>query len=422
MDRQKLAAVVLAAGKGTRMKSLSPKVVHKINGRPVVSYPVRLARQLGCRPTVMVVGHGAAEVEGCLAGEDVRFALQKEQLGTGHALLCAKEQLADFSGTLLLLCGDVPLLQEKTMSRLIEHHLASGASATVLTAEAIDPKGYGRIVREGDKVMAIVEERDATSHQKSICEINTGIYAFEAPLVFEALNSLERNNAQGEYYLTDILQTMRAAGRTVEALITPDMEEAMGINDRIQLAEAEKAIRRRVNEKLMLSGVTFVDRENAYIEEQVEIGTDTVIYPGVCLGGQTRIGSRCIIGPHVIIQDCVIGDEVHIKAGSVMEGSHIGDHSDVGPMAHLRPGTVLAGHNKIGNFVETKKAQFGEGSKASHLTYIGDAEVGSKVNIGCGTITCNYDGVNKHKTIIEDGVSSAAIPSSWPRYVSGATA
>jgi bifunctional UDP-N-acetylglucosamine pyrophosphorylase/glucosamine-1-phosphate N-acetyltransferase len=404
MDQHKLAAVILAAGKGTRMKSVRPKVLHQINGRAVVEYPVHLACGLGCEPTVLVVGHGADEVQRGLDAEPVRFALQAEQLGTGHALLCAKEQLSGFSGTVLLLCGDVPLLQKDTIAGLIKHHRAHGASATVLTAEAADPHGYGRIIRNGGEVAAIVEERDATPEQKTISEINTGIYAFEAPLVFEALENLECDNAQGEYYLTDVLQAMRESGRKVQALIMSDMEEAMGINDRVQLAQAEKAMRLRINEGLMRSGVTFIDPEAAYIEEQVGIGADTVIHPGVCLSGETLIGRNCVIEPHVVIRDCVIGDDVRIKAGSVLEGSRIGDHSDVGPMAHLRPGTVLAGHNKIGNFVETKKALIGEGSKASHLTYIGDAELGARVNIGCGTITCNYDGVNKHKTVIEDDV------------------
>jgi bifunctional UDP-N-acetylglucosamine pyrophosphorylase/glucosamine-1-phosphate N-acetyltransferase len=404
MDPSRLAAVILAAGKGTRMKSEFPKVLHEINGRPMVCYPVRLARRLGCEPAVLVVGHGAAAVEEYLSGEDLRFALQDQQLGTGHALLSAREQLAGFSGTLLLLCGDVPLLRDETLRALIDHHLAHRAAATVLTAELEDPHGYGRILRDDSGVAAIVEERDATDEQRAIREINTGIYAFEAPLVFEILSGLGCDNAQGEYYLTDVLQALRSAGRTVQALVAGDAEEAMGINDRVQMAEAAEIMRRRINEALMRSGVTLIDPRTSYIEEQVEIGADTVVYPGATISGETRIGRNCVIESHVVIRDCVIGDEVRVKAGSVAEGSRIGDQSDVGPMAHLRPGTVLAGHNKIGNFVETKKALIGEGSKASHLTYIGDAELGVRVNIGCGTITCNYDGVNKHKTIIEDEV------------------
>jgi bifunctional UDP-N-acetylglucosamine pyrophosphorylase/glucosamine-1-phosphate N-acetyltransferase len=404
MDPHSLAAVILAAGKGTRMKSEHPKVLHEINGHPMVCYPVRLARHLGCDPAVLVVGHGATAVEQHLAGEDLRFALQEQQLGTGHALLSSREQLADFSGTLLLLCGDVPLLRYQTLRDLIDLHLSHKAAATVLTTEMADPHGYGRILRDSGGVAAIVEERDATDEQRAIREINTGIYAFEAPLVFDVLSGLGCNNAQGEYYLTDVLQALRSAGRTVQALITPDAEESMGINDRVQLAEAAAIMRRRVNEALMRNGVTLIDPLAAYIEEQVEVGADTIIHPGVSLGGETRIGRNCVIEPHVTIRDCVIGDGVRIKCGSVVEGSRIGDQSEIGPMAHLRPGTVLAGHNKIGNFVETKKALIGEGSKASHLTYIGDAELGARVNIGCGTITCNYDGVSKHKTIIEDEV------------------
>jgi bifunctional UDP-N-acetylglucosamine pyrophosphorylase/glucosamine-1-phosphate N-acetyltransferase len=275
---------------------------------------------------------------------------------------------------------------------------------TVLTAELADPFGYGRILREGDQVLGIVEEKDASREQKAIREINTGIYAFEAPFVFEALAGVDCDNAQREYYLTDVLAAARTAGRRVGAAVLEDADEAMGINDRVQLARACAVMRRRINEGLMRAGVTFIDPDQSYIEPQVEVGPDTVIYPGVCLGGDTRIGSGCLIESQVTIRDCQLADNVHVKPGSVLEGSQVGAETAIGPMAHLRPGTVLAGHNKIGNFVETKKAHIGPGSKASHLTYIGDAELGANVNVGCGTITCNYDGVNKHKTVIEDDV------------------
>lgn len=404
MDANGLAAVILAAGKGTRMKSALPKVLHELNGRPMVHYPVQQAARLGCRPTVLVVGHGADAVKECLAGQEVNFALQEQQLGTGHALLSAGAALADFSGAVLLLCGDVPLLRQETLQQLFDYHRREGAAATVLTAEMVDPYGYGRILREGSEVLGIVEEKDASDEQRTITEINTGIYIFEAPQVFEILSGLGCDNAQGEYYLTDVLAALRAGGRKVRALVMDDPAEAMGINSRLQLAEAAAIMRQRINERLMLGGVTLIDPQATYIDDQVEIGADTIVHPGVCLRGATRIGQGCLVEPQVTVADCQVGDQVRLKAGSVLEGSQIGSHSEVGPMAHLRPGTVLAGHNKIGNFVETKKATIGEGSKASHLTYIGDAELGARVNIGCGTITCNYDGVNKHKTIIEDEV------------------
>ncbi len=399
-----LAAVILAAGQGTRMKSDFPKVAHRIGGRPLVAYPARMARDLGCSPTVLVVGHGAEEVKSAVGEPDLRYALQSEQLGTGHALMAARETLDDFSGDLLLLCGDVPLLRASTLERLIRYHAEQVAALTVLTAEVSDPHGYGRIVREGEEILRIVEEKDASASEKTIREINTGIYVFRAPLVFELLESIGRDNSQGEYYLTDVVEAARARGHNVRALPAADEEEILGINDRVQLARAADILRGRINEELMRSGVTLEDPSASYIEAGVRIGRDTVVQPGVHLRGKTTIGEGCLIEPGVVVTDCIIGNSVHLKAGSVLQGAEVGESSMVGPMAHLRPGTVLKGRNKVGNFVETKKAIIGLGSKSSHLTYIGDAEVGADVNIGCGTITCNYDGVNKHKTIIEDGV------------------
>jgi len=275
---------------------------------------------------------------------------------------------------------------------------------TVLTSELSNPHGYGRIVRRGDQVEAIVEEKDASDVQRQISEINTGIYLFEAPFVFETLSGVGCDNAQGEYYLTDVVAAARQAGRTVCALATGEAEEAMGINDRVQLAEAETIIRRRINEQHLRNGVSMIDPQTTYIDAGVQICADTTLLPGTILRGETTIGSGCCIGPHVTIDDCHIADRVIVKAGSVLAESEVGAGTDIGPMAHLRPGTRLAGENKIGNFVETKKAEIGFGSKASHLTYLGDCELGSGVNIGCGTITCNYDGVNKHRTVIEDDV------------------
>ncbi len=404
MDTKQRAAVILAAGKGTRMKSELPKVLHHVAGLPMAAWPARLTRELGCEPAVMVIGHGADDVEKALGDSGMRFVRQEEQLGTGHALLCARPALEGFAGALLLLCGDVPLLRLQSLERLLNYHHTQGAAVTILTAEMSDPHGYGRIVREGEEVLRIVEEKDATAREKTIREINTGIYAFETPFVFEALRGVGRDNAQGEYYLTDVVAVARAAGKKVCALAVAEPAETMGINDRVQLAEAGALMRRRINEELMRGGVTFIDPAAAYIDPAVEIGPDTIIHPGVHLRGATRLGRGCIVEPGVIVTDCAIGDSVHLKAGSVMAESRIGDKCAIGPMAHLRPGTVLAGNNKLGNFVETKKAVLGEKSQASHLTYLGDTEIGRNVNIGCGTITCNYDGVNKHKTTIEDDV------------------
>lgn len=399
-----LAAVILAAGKGTRMKSAISKVLHPLAGQPLVAYPLQLTQQLGCSPTVMVVGHQAQQVQDQCAKDNVTFVTQHEQLGTGHALKITQDALQDFSGTLLLLCGDVPLLRHETLQQLLAEHAESGAVVSVLTTLMDDPHGYGRIVRSDDNISCIVEEKDATEAQKQINEINTGIYAFEAPLVFEMLQSVGNQNAQGEYYLTDIIALARERGDKVQAVILDDACESMGINDRVQLAQAATILRQRINHGHMVDGVTLIDPATTYIDAQVTIGADTIIHPGVHLRGTTTLGNNCTIETGAVIDSCTIGDNSYIKAGSALEQSTLGEHSTIGPMAHLRPGTVLCGNNKIGNFVETKKAVIGLRSQASHLTYIGDAELGEDVNLGCGTITCNYDGVNKHKTVIEDGV------------------
>ena len=399
-----LAAVILAAGQGTRMKSALPKVLHPVAGVPMLGHVVTAAREAGAAPVVAVIGHGADRVRTAFAADGLEFALQAEQLGTGHALRCAAPVLGGFTGELLLLCGDVPLLRGDTLTALLAHHRTRQATVTVLTAELADPHGYGRIIRGREGVERIVEEKDASSVERTVCEINTGIYVFSAPRVFALLETLGNDNAQGEYYLTDVIGAARAAGGRVEAMTMACAEEAMGINDRVQLAQAGAVMRARINEAHMRAGVTLVDPAATYIEPGVMIGPDTVIHPGVHVRGRTVIGSGCELEPGVVISDCTLAERVHVKAGSVLSGATVGADTDIGPMAHLRPGTVLAGENKIGNFVETKKAAIGRGSKASHLTYLGDAEIGSGVNVGCGTITCNYDGVNKHVTVIEDEV------------------
>ena len=404
MSIQNLATIILAAGKGTRMKSDHPKVLHPLAGLPLAAYPIQQAKDLGCSPIVMVVGHQSDQVEKQFSGQNIVFVKQEQQLGTGHALQVTQDGLTDFSGTMLLLCGDVPLLRQETLKKLLAKHNQSGAIVSVLTTNMDNPTGYGRIVRQGDTIERIVEEKDATTQEKTIQEVNTGVYAFEAPLVFELLRQVSNNNAQGEYYLTDIIALAREQEYKVRASILDNPNEAMGINDRVQLSQAATILRSRINHNHLLAGVTLIDPSTTYIDSTVTIGPDTTIHPGTHLRGNTNIGSHCTIETGTVIDCCTIADHSLIKAGSALEESTLGEYSTIGPMAHLRPGTVLHGHNKIGNFVETKKAIIGINSQASHLTYIGDAELGRDVNLGCGTITCNYDGVNKHKTVIEDGV------------------
>jgi len=401
-----LASVVLAAGKGTRMKSGLIKVLHPVAGLPMISWPVAAARDAGSGPIVLVIGHQANAVQGTFRGvPDILCAMQEEQLGTGHAVACALDALGGFRGTVLILCGDTPLLRAETLKSMLAFHRDNQAAITVLTALMDDPYGYGRVVRDpSGHVSRIVEQKDADLEEQEIREINSGIYCMDSDFLFNNIRGIGNDNAQGEYYLTDLLGIAVRKGLTCLALPTADADEIMGVNDRAQLAEAGRVLRRRINRDHMLNGVTIIDPEVTYIDQGVTIGADTVIHPGCRIGGGTIIGSGCEIDQNVSISGCRIGDDCHIKAASVLEDSEVGEDVSVGPMAHLRPGTILGNKVKIGNFVETKKIVMGEGSKASHLTYLGDAEIGRDVNIGCGTITCNYDGVNKHKTIIGDDV------------------
>jgi len=403
---ENVAAVILAAGKGTRMKSDLVKVLHPAAGRPMIAWPVEAARSAGARPVVLVVGHQAEGVRSVFSGAgDIRTALQEEQLGTGHAVACAREQLAGFSGTVLILCGDTPLLRAETLQGLIAFHRQNRAAVTVLTAELDNPYGYGRIVRAADgSVQRIVEQKDATPPEQALREINSGIYCMESGFLFDNIDSIGNSNAQGEFYLTDLVAVAVGQGLACLGHCAGDGDEIMGVNDRAQLAEAARILRSRINHGLMCAGVSLLDPGHSYIDHGVQIGPDTTVHPNCSIGGATTIGRGCTIESGVSIQECTIGDRCHIKAGSVLESACLHADVSVGPMAHLRPGTVLNDHVKIGNFVETKKAVMGVGSKASHLTYLGDAEIGRDVNIGCGTITCNYDGVNKHRTIIGDDV------------------
>jgi bifunctional UDP-N-acetylglucosamine pyrophosphorylase / glucosamine-1-phosphate N-acetyltransferase len=398
-----LEVIILAAGLGTRMKSATIKILHRAAGRPIIDYVLDLAWDIGTRPPIMVIGHQREAVQK-VVGERARYAVQDEQKGTGHAVLQA-EALVDSRRHVLILSGDVPLTRPETLRRLLDEHERSQNALTLLTMKLEDPGLYGRIVRDAaGAVTRIVEARDATEDEKRISEVNAGIYVFDGERLFDDLRNLSTNNAQSEYYLTDLLGVLRTAGKRVGAVIAGNPIEALGVNSRADLASAEGEIQRRVVAKLMQEGVTFRNPATVVIDSTVAIGNDTVIYPFVTIEGSTTIGLRCVIEPGVHLINVTVGDDVHLRTGSVAENAVIGDEASVGPYAHLRPDTRLARRVRIGNFVETKKAVFGEGAKASHLSYIGDAEVGADANIGAGTITCNYDGVNKHKTVIEDDV------------------
>jgi bifunctional UDP-N-acetylglucosamine pyrophosphorylase/glucosamine-1-phosphate N-acetyltransferase len=398
-----LEVIILAAGLGTRMKSATIKILHRAAGRPIVDYVLDLASDLTDRPPVMIVGHQREAVQKSV-GDRARYAVQEKQLGTGHAVLQAAE-LIDAKSRVLILSGDVPLTRPETLRRLVDEHQREGNALTLLTMRLGDPAMYGRVVRDGDgNVTRIVEFRDANDDEKRIDEVNAGIYVFNADSLFANLRNLSTNNAQGEYYLTDLLHMLRDAGQRVGAVVVEDPVEALGVNSRADLAQVEGQIQRRVVEKLMRDGVTFRNPATVVIDSTVRIGADSVVYPFVTLEGTTRIGEGCVIEPGAHLINVTVGDDVHVKTGTVAEDAVIEDEASVGPYAHLRPGTRLGRKVKVGNFVETKKAVFGDGAKASHLSYIGDAEIGADVNIGAGTITCNYDGVNKHKTVLEDGV------------------
>ncbi|OIK16729.1 UDP-N-acetylglucosamine diphosphorylase/glucosamine-1-phosphate N-acetyltransferase [Bacillus sp. MUM 116] len=396
-------AVILAAGQGTRMKSKLYKVLHPVCGKPMVQHVVDQITKLDIEEIVTIIGHGAEMVKAQL-GEKSLYALQEEQLGTAHAVRQAEEMLAGRKGTTIVVCGDTPLIQAETMEALFNHHQELSAKATILTASIEDPTGYGRIIRnESGLVEKIVEHKDATEAERAINEINTGTYCFDNEALFEALTKVSNDNVQGEYYLPDIIEILKKQGEIVTAFQTREFEETIGVNDRVALSTAERIMRNRINEGHMRGGVTIIDPNNTYIEIDVQIGQDTVIYPGTILKGKTIIGSDCQIGPNSEIDTCEIGNETVIRQSAAFKSS-IGAHVNIGPFAHIRPDSAIGDEVKIGNFVEIKKAVFGKGSKASHLSYIGDAEVGNNVNIGCGSITVNYDGKNKYLTKIEDDV------------------
>jgi bifunctional UDP-N-acetylglucosamine pyrophosphorylase / glucosamine-1-phosphate N-acetyltransferase len=396
MDR--LTAVILAAGEGKRMRSRQPKVLHPLCGRPLIAYPLRTARGLTDR-IVLVVGPDADAVS-TLAGADVRSVVQRERLGSGHAVQQARDACGD--GTILVLPGDMPLLTIETIERLVEHHRKSRAAATVLTAIVADPHGYGRVLRQGGRVKRIVEDRDATDAEKKIAEINTSVYCFAAARLWPALAKIRPDNDQGEYYLTDVIGVLSRAGARVDAVATLDPGEAVGVNDRKQLAAVAAVQRRRILDRLMEGGVTILDPASTYIEDGVTIGPDTTIHPQVVIEGASSVGSDCVIGLGCHVSASRLADRVTLKPYCVVAESTIDDGATLGPFCHLRPLAHVGPQAKIGNFVELKKSRIGRGSKVPHLSYVGDATVGVDVNVGAGTITCNYDGVAKHETVIGD--------------------
>lgn len=394
-----VAAIILAAGKSTRMQSRLPKMLHPLCGLPMTAHVIRACRAAGVERIVVVIGHAADEVRKGL-GEDVEYAYQTTQQGTGDAVRAAYPLLQDWPGTILALAGDVPLLTPESLEGLIRLHHISASAASLLIARLDDATGYGRILRNPEgQVVGIVEEKNATPEQRAIKEWNPSIYAFQASALWSALEQVERNPVTGEFYLTDTIGLLATQKNRIEGVLLKSTQEALGVNNRVELAEAAAILRGRLLRRLMLSGVTITDPANTYVEVDVEVGQDSVIEPNTFLYGNTRIGKNCNIGPLSRITNSILGDDVQVVSSQIT-GSVLEDGVRVGPFAHLRPGTVLKRGVKIGDFVEVKNAVFGEKAQASHLAYIGDAEVGEGTNIGAGTITCNYDGFNKHRTII----------------------
>ena len=404
--RDDIHVVVLAAGKGTRMKSQVPKVLHRINGFSLIERVLQTAAQLAPASTTLVIGHGAEEVRASLTtlNRALQFVVQEKQLGTGHALLQTSPLLRGKPGTLVLLSGDVPLLTEATLQSLVTTHTDSGAAATVITARVKRPFGYGRIVRTSGRISKIVEEKDASPAQRTITEINSGIYALDLSVLFEALDRIGTANKQGEYYLPDLIAIFRKQKRTVATWTVERAEEIRGINSRAELAEVTAMVRQQKNEELMAAGVTIIDPATTYVDSSVVVGPDTVLHPCVILEGSTRIGAACEIHAGARIVNSTIGDRVLVRNHTVITDSTVEPGAQLGPFAHIRPGSSVGEDAHVGNFVELKKTRMGKGAKANHLAYLGDATIGSKTNVGAGTITCNYDGEKKHQTMIGDNV------------------
>lgn len=396
-----IMAVILAAGMGTRMKSEIPKVLHKVNGIPMLEQVIRVVKSAGCASCVTITGYKGELVREAVEGQ-TEFVEQKEQLGTGHALMQAVPKLEGKNGYVLVICGDTPLLRSETIRQLIETCEEKQAAASVLTAIMDNPFGYGRVLRDGKGHMTgIVEQKDGTPEQLRVREINTGTYCFDIQALLQELPKLDCNNTQGEYYLTDVFEIMIREGRVVAPVVAEDEEETLGVNSRSQLAVADKVLRRRKAEELMSEGVSIIDPDHVYIQQDVTVGKDTVLYPGTILEGKTVVGCGCRIGPDTELDNVICGDDNHLNRVYAHECT-IGSHNEMGPFVHLRPGTVMHDHIKVGNFVEVKNSDIGNGTKLPHLIYCGDADVGEKVNFGCGTVTVNFDGKKKYRTVVED--------------------
>ena len=407
LNPPRIAIAIMAAGKGTRLKSQLPKVLHEVGGRPLLEHVIRAARQIvPVKDVFAIVGHEADRVRAAIQHTGVNFVLQSEQKGTGHALMTAREALAGYDHVIVL-SGDAPLITAETIGQLRDFHLEEQAAMTLLSAELENPRGYGRVIRKSAKsaeVQAVVEEKSASATQKKIREINSGFYVFAVKELYGNIEKLSTANAHGEYYLTDMAEVLRKARQRVVAWKTENPSDVLGGNTRIELAEIDEHIRMAKCRQLMEDGVTIFYPATCVIDSEVVIAPDTVIEPYVQLLGKTRIGAGCRIRSYSVIMNSEVGDGVTVRPGSIMEGAHVGAGAVIGPYSHLRPGSEIGEGAHVGNFVETKKIKLGKGSKANHLTYLGDADIGEGVNIGAGTITCNYDGVHKHKTVIGDGV------------------
>ncbi|MBI5565783.1 MAG: bifunctional UDP-N-acetylglucosamine diphosphorylase/glucosamine-1-phosphate N-acetyltransferase GlmU [Chloroflexi bacterium] len=397
----KAQCVILAAGQGTRMKSRRPKVVHEIAGQPMVRYAIEVANSIGSLRPIVVIGHGADDVKQAI-GASVGYALQSPQLGTGHAVLCARDQIDPTSELVVVLYGDTPLITAETLKRLIAAHVQSDAAVSLITFHPLDPALYGRIVRDDQqRIVDIVEYKEASPEQRALGEVNSGFFCYKTTWLLSHLDQLRPRPGHGELYLTDLVNIAAREGAVV-ANADCEETEVLGINDRGQLAQAEKLMRERINLRHMLNGVTLIDPATTYIEASVVIGADTIVYPNTHLYGQTTIGRECSIGPNTIIHDSTIGNECEIVA-SMVEGAVLEDRVDMGPFSHMRKGAYLSTGVHIGNFAEVKDSRLGPGTKQGHFSYLGNANIGAEVNIGAGTITCNYDGEKKHKTEIGEG-------------------
>lgn len=391
-------ALILAAGQGTRIKSDLPKVLHKVCGKEMVNHVIDTLRKADITDVNVIIGKGSELVKEKTSSRGVSYSLQEEQLGTGHAVKCAIDFLKGKSGTVAIFCGDAPLITEETVAKLFEEHNSGNNTATLLTSILDDATGYGRIIREGNEVLKIVEHKDCNEEELKVTEMNAGVYCFDIEKLLESLNKLSNNNSQGEYYLTDVIGILKSQGEKVGAVVI-DFEETLGVNSRAQLAQVETILRKRINAKHMDNGVTLIDPNNTYIGADVVIGRDTIIYPGNVIEGDTIIGERCMLYSNSRIDNSNIENEVEIQS-SVILNSKVGSNTTVGPFAYIRPDSVIGNHVRIGDFVEIKKSTIGNHTKVSHLTYVGDAEVGENCNFGCGTVTVNYNGKNKNKTII----------------------